>query len=367
MDNYEEMVDIGILDFLGKWFKHLKSHVFKVEVTNKESTEKLEKAIDNVVTVIKELDSTTKKVEVQNGKEADFSPLLNSMQEVTKAVRELQFPDAVESVTVKNLADIKFPKFPDFPEFPKFPEIKIPEVKFPKTQEVKGDVAVTNLKPLLDGLQVVVDSLNDLKLEMAQSNKEVSTVLAHTRGGKVDVSGLATETTLEEISNIDFATEAKQDTGNSSLSSIDTKLSSQATATKQDTGNTSLSSIDTKLSSQATAANQTTGNASLANIETYTNNIPSLTSGFFGQAVIAVTGTAVQLGSNTLENGVIITAKSSNTGNIKVGGSGVTNTETGAGNGYILEPGASISVAASNTNVLYVNGTAGDIVSFLGS
>ncbi len=56
-----------------------------------------------------------------------------------------------------------------------------------------------------------------------------------------------------------LATEAKQDVGNASLSSIDTKLSSQATAAKQDTGNTSLSSIDTKLTSQATAANQTSG------------------------------------------------------------------------------------------------------------
>ncbi len=39
------------------------------------------------------------------------------------------------------------------------------------------------------------------------------------------------------------ATSAKQDTGNTSLASIDTKLSSQATASKQDTGNSSLSTI----------------------------------------------------------------------------------------------------------------------------
>lgn len=45
------------------------------------------------------------------------------------------------------------------------------------------------------------------------------------------------------------ATSAKQDTGNTSLGSIDTKLSSQATAVKQDTGNASLASIDTKLTS----------------------------------------------------------------------------------------------------------------------
>jgi hypothetical protein len=64
------------------------------------------------------------------------------------------------------------------------------------------------------------------------------------------------------------ATSAKQDTGNNSLSSIDTKLSSQSTATKQDTGNTSLSSIDTKLSSQATAANQATQTTRLNQLTT---------------------------------------------------------------------------------------------------
>lgn len=86
-----------------------------------------------------------------------------------------------------------------------------------------------------------------------------------------------------------------------------------------------------------------------------------------GQAKIASTGTAVQLGSNTLTNGVIITALSTNTASITVGGSSVTNTTNGTGNGYILEAGASASWAVSNTNQLWINGTAGDIVSFAGS
>ena len=85
-----------------------------------------------------------------------------------------------------------------------------------------------------------------------------------------------------------LAIQTKQDTGNTSLASIDTKLSSQATAAgqttmsgkldtlhadlvtvegKQDTGNASLGSIDTKLSSQATAAGQTTINSNLATID----------------------------------------------------------------------------------------------------
>ena len=57
------------------------------------------------------------------------------------------------------------------------------------------------------------------------------------------------------------ATAAKQDTGNSSLSSIDGKV---ATAAKQDTANTSLSSIDGKV---ATSAKQDTGDTSLNSID----------------------------------------------------------------------------------------------------
>lgn len=86
-----------------------------------------------------------------------------------------------------------------------------------------------------------------------------------------------------------------------------------------------------------------------------------------GQAKIASTGVAIQLGSNVLLNGVIITALSTNAATIEIGGSGVTNTTDGTGNGYILAAGASVSFAVTNTNVLWINGTSGDIVSFAGS
>lgn len=87
-----------------------------------------------------------------------------------------------------------------------------------------------------------------------------------------------------------------------------------------------------------------------------------------GQAKIAVTATAVQLPSNILVNGVIITAKSTNSANILIGSANtVTRTEDGTGNGTILEPGASLSFAVTNTNTLYINGAANDIVSFSGS
>lgn len=86
-----------------------------------------------------------------------------------------------------------------------------------------------------------------------------------------------------------------------------------------------------------------------------------------GQAKVSVTNTAVQLGSNALVNGVIVKAGIANTAKLTVGGSGVTSTTDGTGNGYILNPGEACSFAVSNTNVIYINGTSGDLVSFEGN
>ncbi len=91
--------------------------------------------------------------------------------------------------------------------------------------------------------------------------------------------------------------------------------------------------------------------------------------GVVGQKAVAITGTAVQLtsGSNKLLNGLLITNNGSTT--VTVGfSSGVTNTADGSGNGYILAAGATTSVACTNTNQVYINGTATtSYVSFMGS
>ena len=87
-----------------------------------------------------------------------------------------------------------------------------------------------------------------------------------------------------------------------------------------------------------------------------------------GQAKIATTGTAVQLASNTLTQGVLISSLSTNSASITIGtSSGVTNTVDGTGNGSILTAGSTKSIAATNTNLVWINGTAGDIISFIGS
>jgi len=105
----------------------------------------------------------------------------------------------------------------------------------------------------------------------------------------------------------------------------------------------------------------------LPNGEVAVKTIALTTTPIFGQVKIAVTGTAVQFPSNNLHNGIIITGKSSNLADMYLGNSDVGNLGDGTGKGYILEAGNSISYAIRDTSTLYVNGTAGDILSYAGS
>lgn len=87
-----------------------------------------------------------------------------------------------------------------------------------------------------------------------------------------------------------------------------------------------------------------------------------------GQAIIAVTGTAVQLSSNIIVNGIVVKSKSTNNAACgAVGRSTVTNTYDGTGNGYGLCPGEAASFATNNSGNIWVNGTAGDIFTFEGN
>ena len=97
--------------------------------------------------------------------------------------------------------------------------------------------------------------------------------------------------------------------------------------------------------------------------------LPALTknSPATGQVVMAETGTLIQLPSASLINGVILTAYSQNSGPLSIGNYNVSNVMDGTGGGYILEPGCSVSAAVDNLSRIYVNGTAGDILSYMGS
>jgi hypothetical protein len=87
-----------------------------------------------------------------------------------------------------------------------------------------------------------------------------------------------------------------------------------------------------------------------------------------GQAVIAVTGTAVRLSavSVPLPGGVVIVKalSSNNAAHGTAGGAGLNNTKNGTGNGYIVEAGDSALIFAADLSDVYVNGTVGDIFSY---
>lgn len=137
-------------------------------------------------------------------------------------------------------------------------------------------------------------------------------------------------------------------------------------------GSNAIGSI-TNTSFAATQATASSLNATVVGTGTFATQVtsnPLVSGGLVGQAKIAVTSTAVRLNGGTsqpLTNGIIISAPSGNVAPILIGGSGVTNTADGTGNGYVLAPGASISFAVNNTNVLYINGSSGDYVSWAGS
>lgn len=80
---------------------------------------------------------------------------------------------------------------------------------------------------------------------------------------------------------------------------------------------------------------------------------------------VAITGSAQQLASNPLVNGVTILAKSTNTANVEI--TAVTNASTTVG--AILEKGTSVFIPLKNgnTNQIFVFGTTSDIISVIGS
>jgi hypothetical protein len=89
---------------------------------------------------------------------------------------------------------------------------------------------------------------------------------------------------------------------------------------------------------------------------------------YTGQNTVGTPGTAVNLPSALLFQGVVITALPGNKSQITVGPVGVTNATTGSGNGTVLAQGQATSFAVNNLNLLWINATnAGDGVSYNGS
>jgi hypothetical protein len=86
---------------------------------------------------------------------------------------------------------------------------------------------------------------------------------------------------------------------------------------------------------------------------------------FVGQVKIAVTGTAVQLPQNLCLVGITIINRGANA--IFLGAAGVTNTSAGAGNAYEIPSAGQVVMCIDDTSKLYINGTANDYITFIGT
>lgn len=89
-------------------------------------------------------------------------------------------------------------------------------------------------------------------------------------------------------------------------------------------------------------------------------------------AVITVTGTAVQLPAQVFKNGFTGFAFTAGSNQLSVGPSGVTNPQTvpiggGSAVGTYLANGQGWSLAGNNSNIVYINGTAGDGIQIWGN
>lgn len=85
-----------------------------------------------------------------------------------------------------------------------------------------------------------------------------------------------------------------------------------------------------------------------------------------GNQQIAVTSTRIQIttSSNPCRL-VIVKARKANTAIIYVGTSTVTNNTTASTGGYQLDASESVAIPVTNLNLVYINGTSGDGVSYL--
>ena len=82
----------------------------------------------------------------------------------------------------------------------------------------------------------------------------------------------------------------------------------------------------------------------------------------------AATASATALPAYGLSNGLYCSAKAGNTASIEVGGSTVTTTVNGTGNGVIVAAGyPPVFFPVNNSGLLYIIGTAGDVISCWGN
>lgn len=171
-DIVSEAIEI-LLNFFGVWFKKLESNTYQVEVTNPQKQQdfsKLERRLAKVAESIEKISqdkNTDAKLKAQIGYLLQGFKSTNQKVEVTNwKLPKLNIPNVLRvdgDVRVSNL---------------------------PKTQVISGTVNVKDFSNLVQGIQVVVNGLESLKLEIR--NKEF-------KGGGGTVTAVSTGSHKEKV------------------------------------------------------------------------------------------------------------------------------------------------------------------------
>jgi len=186
-------------------------------------------------------------------------------------------------------------------------------------------------------------SVNSLPVVIASDQSAVSVTAAQATAANLNATVVGTGTFATQVTSLPSITIA-----NTSFGATQATASS-LNATVVGTGTFAVQ-----------AAQSGTWNVALNNSSNTIGYISNPTTIYSAQQTVTASATA--LTSQALSNGIVITAKSTNTGTTYVGPSSVTTS-----NGYALLPGQSISYGVTNANAVWIVGTASDVVFVTGN
>jgi len=186
-------------------------------------------------------------------------------------------------------------------------------------------------------------SVNSLPVVIASDQSAVSVTAAQATAANLNATVVGTGTFATQVTSLPSITIA-----NTSFGATQATASS-LNATVVGTGTFAVQ-----------AAQSGTWNVALNNSTNTIGYISNPTTIYSAQQIVSASATA--LNSQALSNGIVITARSTNTGTTYVGPSSVTTS-----NGYALLPGQSISYGVTNANAVWIVGTASDVVYVTGN
>lgn len=151
-----------------------------------------------------------------------------------------------------------------------------------KTELITANSSLTSILSSVDGLEASTDGIETL---ITSTNTKLDSVISHLILLEGYTDGL--EGFVDGIESLIGSTNTKLDTANSSLSSIDTKLSSQATAANQVTANTHLANIATSAGqidgvfASGTLANNATVDIDVSGLSTFFISVRGISAGAY--------------------------------------------------------------------------------------